>query len=151
MKSSRIHHLLCLLLALCIVGCGREGREALPAACREGPATVRDALRAAPADVRIDGTPLSACLGDESDSGELRDVGTAYLNTAASLSSAAAKDPNSPQATQLGYLIGAVRRSESGEQGVNYEMVRRLEQELLRVDTGSPAFRRGERAGRRGG
>ena len=151
MKSPGIRPLLCLLLALCIAGCSREGREALPAACREGAPTVREALRAAPADVRIDGTPLSACLGDESDSGELRDVGTAYLDTAASLSSAAVKEPDSPEATQLGYLIGAVRRSESAEQGVNYEMVRRLEQELLPVDTESKAFRLGERAGRRGG
>ena len=112
---------------------------------------MREALRTAPASVRIDGTPLSACLGDESDSGELRDVGTAYLGTAASLSAIAAKDPNGPEATQLGYLIGAVRRSDSAQQGVNYEMVRRLEQELLPVNTGSAAFRRGERAGRRGG
>ena len=151
MKHSRTQLSTLLVVALCIAGCSREGREVLPAACREGGNAVREALRAAPAAVRIDGTSLSACLGDESDSGELRDVGSAYLDTAASLSSIAARDPSSPEATQLGYLIGAVRRSESADQGVNYEMVRRLEQELLRVDTGSEAFRRGERAGRRGG
>ena len=149
MKCSRTRTVL-VLLAVVLGGC-REGREALPTACREGEATVREALRAAPGDVRIDGTPLSACLGDESDSGELRDVGTAYLGAAASLSAAAARDPDGPEATQLGYLFGAVRRSESGEGGVNYEMVRRLEQELLPVDTDAGAFRRGERAGRRGG
>jgi len=142
--------ILLALLALIIGGC-REEREVLPAACREGADTVREALKAAPDDVRIDGTPLSACLGDESDSGELRDVGSAYLGTAASLSAAAARDPNGPEATQLGYLFGAVRRSESAEGGVNYEMVRRLKQELLPVDTDAEAFRRGERAGRRGG
>lgn len=151
MKPPRTHCPVWLVVLLCIGGCSREGREALPAACREGEATVREALRAAPAEVRIDGTPLSSCLGDESDSGELRDVGTAYLDVAASLSTAAEKDPDGPEATQLGYLIGAVRRTKSAEQGVNYEMVRRLEQELLPVDTDTPAFRRGEQAGRRGG
>ena len=150
MKAVRTHLLALALLVAASAGCSTE-RAALPAACREGEAAVRQALRAAPGDVRIDGTPLSACFGNESDSGEVRDVGAAYLGTAASLSAAAERDPNGREATQLGYLIGAVRRSDSAEQGVNYEMVRRLEQELLRVDTEAPAFRRGERAGRRGG
>ncbi len=129
MKAARIHGFTLALLALALAGCSTE-EEVLPSACREGEAAVREALRAAPGEVRIDGTPLSACFGTESDSGELRDVGAAYLDTAAALSSAAAREPNGREATQLGYLIGAVRRSDSAEQGVNYEMVRRLEQEL---------------------
>ncbi len=112
---------------------------------------MRQALDAAPGEVRIDGTPISRCVGDESEASDLQDVGTAYLNIASSLSSAAARDPEGPEATQLGYLLGAVRRSAPADHGVNYEMVRRLEQELVRVDTTSEAFRRGERAGREGG
>lgn len=151
MKCSQTQRLVMLLALLALAGCSREGKETLPAGCREGTAAVREALKAAPGEVRVSGAPLSACLGDESDSGELRDVGTAYLDAAASLSSAATKNPDGPEATQLGYLMGAVRRTESAEQGVNYEMVRRLEQELLPVDTESEAFKRGEEAGRRGG
>lgn len=139
------------LALLALAGCSREGDAVLPTACREGAPAVREALEAAPSEVRIDGTPISACLGEKSDGGDLRDVGKAYLDTAASLSSAAAEDPNGPEATQLGYLMGAVRRSAPADQGVNYEMVRRLEQELLRVDTTTTAFRRGFEAGREGG
>ena len=47
--------------------------------------------------------------------------------------------------------MGAVRRSGPADQGVNYELVRRLEQELLPLDTSTAAFRRGERAGRADG
>ncbi len=149
MKVTRTCSLAVILIAF--AGCSREGDAGLPRACREGEAAVRQALEAAPDDVRIDGTPISECLGDESDSGELQDVGTAYLNTAASLSTAAARNPDGPEATQLGYLMGAVRRSAPPDQGVNYELVRRLEQELLPVDTTTEAFRRGLEAGREGG
>lgn len=133
-------------------GCGREEEAHLPAACRQGEQVVREALRSAPQDVRLDRTtPLSSCLDGTSASGELREVGTALLDTAAGLSTAAAERPNGPEATQLGYLIGATRRRVAPDEGVNGEMARRLEQELLRVDTGSEAFRRGLRAGRAGG
>lgn len=150
-KVTRTCALALALGLLAIAGCGREGDVALPPACRGGEAAVREALEAAPGEVRIQGTPISRCVGDESDASDLQDVGAAYLNTAASLSTPAARDPEGPEATQLGYLMGAVRRSAPADHGVNYELVRRLEQELLRVDTTSEAFRRGERAGREGG
>ena len=140
----------CLLMAL--AGCGREEEAHLPAACLQGEQAVREALRSAPQVVRLDGTtPLSSCLDETSDSGELREVGTALLDSAAGLSAAAAEQPNGPEATQLGYLIGATRRRAVPDEGVNGEMARRLEQELLRVETGSEAFRRGLSAGRAGG
>ena len=140
----------CLLMAL--AGCGREEEARLPAACFQGEQAVREALRSAPQVVRLDGTtPLSSCLDETSDSGELREVGTALLDSAAGLSAAAAEQPNGPEATQLGYLIGATRRRAVPDEGVNGEMARRLEQELLRVETGSEALRRGLSAGRAGG
>jgi hypothetical protein len=49
-------------------------------------------------------------------------------------------------ATQLGYLRGALRRG--ADPGLHEELLRRFDQELLRVDTRTPAFRRGEAAGR---
>lgn len=150
MRLRRPPLVMCCVLLLAPAGCGRQD-EGVPAACREGSGAVRRALGAAPGPVRLDGTPISDCLGDASDGGELRDVGTALVGAAADLAEGAARHPDGREAVQLGYLVGAVRRGAPSAQGVNSEMVRRLEQEALRVDMRSAAFRRGERAGRRGG
>ncbi|MDQ3645255.1 MAG: hypothetical protein M3356_07110 [Actinomycetota bacterium] len=139
------------IAALALPACAKEERSGVPPACRQGPVAVRDALRAAPGEVRLDGTPLSACLADESDAAELADVGTAFVNVAAELAAAAARRPDGDEATQLGYLMGATQRGVREHQGVNAELVRRLEQEALIVGRRSEAFSRGERAGLRGG
>jgi hypothetical protein len=134
------------------VGCASED-ERTPAACLEldGPSTVRAALRSAPGPVRVEGQPLSACLHGKSDAGALRDVGLAYVEAAAGLAEEAEARPHGASATQLGYLIGATRRGAARAQGVADELMRRLEQEVGRVDERSPAFTAGERAGRSGG
>jgi hypothetical protein len=142
-----------LLCGTCLAaGCSTED-ERTPAACLDldGGSAVRAALRSAPADVRLGGQPLSACLHEGSDGATLTGVGQAYVEAAAGLAEEAAAKPGGAAATQLGYLIGATRRSEAGAQGAVGELVRRLEQELVRVDERSPAFVEGERAGRRGG
>ena len=132
-------------------GCSQD-EDAVPAACREGSATVRTALRDAPRPVRLEGsTPLSECIDDTSGGGELRDVGQAYVQVAGELADAAAERPNGAAALQLGYLVGALHRAEAGSQGVANELTRRLHSELVRVDVRSPAFRRGRRAGREHG
>ena len=145
-----------LLLAGCLAaagttGCGTEPRGGVPPECRRGEQAVREALSAAPAEVTLDGTPLSACLADESDAAELADVGAAFVGAGSDLAAVAAERPGSPEATQLGYLLGAARRGVRAHRGVNAELVRRLEQEALVVRRRSEAFRRGERAGRRSG
>ncbi|MGI9081444.1 MAG: hypothetical protein ACR2FZ_04075 [Thermoleophilaceae bacterium] len=139
-----------LVGALLASGCS-DGEQSVPAACRQGPEAVRVALREAPGPVTLDGTPLSECIDDTSGGGELRDVGNAYLEAAAELAPAATRDPDGAAAVQLGYLMGAFARSKAGSQGVGYELGRRLRSELLSVDVRSPAFVRGERAGRRTG
>ena len=111
----------------------------------------RGALRPASRPGRREDATISACLEDGSDSDELQAVGAALLASTADLSAAAAERPDGPEATQLGYLIGAVRRSASSSEGTSSELVRRLEQELLALGQPSEAFRRGERAGREGG
>ena len=136
--------------ALLASGCS-DGERSVPAACQQGPEAVRVALREAPGPVTLDGTPLSECIDDTSGGGELRDVGNAYLEAAAELAPAATRDPDGAAAVQLGYLMGAFARSKAGSQGVGYELGRRLRSELLSVDVRSPAFVRGERAGRRTG
>jgi hypothetical protein len=141
----------CAVALFLATACGRDEDEGVPSACRQGEQAVRAALRAAPEKVRIDGTPLSACLVDGSDEGELRAVGTALLESAADLTVAAAERPEGPAAVQLGYLIGAVRRAASATEGTNSELVRRLDQEVVALGPPSEAFERGRRAGLEGG
>lgn len=139
------------MIAAAIAGCSRQGEPTLPVACKEGPRAVQAALVRAPADVSIAGTPLSNCLGRSGDPADLQEVGASYVAVAAELGPAARADPGGPEALRLGYLLGAVRRGAARTQGIHDELLRRLEQELILLDTSSPAFRRGERAGRERG
>ena len=147
----RVRFVLAVVLSvavLCGPGCSQGEDEGIPAGCREGASALREALRKAPGRVTLGGTPLSECIEDTSGGGELQDVGQAYTYVAARLADAAAEDPDGPSALQLGYLIGALRRGSAGAQNVGQELARRVRAEVSRVDTRSPAFRRGERAGR---
>ena len=117
-------------------------------ACKSGERTVMAALRQAPGQVTIEGTRLSACLPPRGDPADIQAVGAIYIAAATELAGRARTAPDGEEATRLGYLVGAVRRSAASSQGIHLEMLRRLEQELVVVDTGSRAFREGERAGR---
>ena len=142
----------CAGAALAVAAGCREEDPVLSPACREGPDPVLTALRAAPATVRLNGdTPLSACLTNAEDGGQLADVGTGYVTAAQRLADRAEADPGGGAAVQLGYLVGAVRRGSRPDQGLAYELVRRVEGEAARADHRSAAFRRGLRAGRRDG
>ena len=121
----------------------------IPPACRQGQQAVSSALVAAPGPVRIDGVPISSCMTDGADGGDLQELGAAVNGAAAKLAEVAAERPNSAEAVQLGYLAGALRRGSEQTQGLHSELVRRVDLELVRVDRRSAAFRRGERAGRR--
>ena len=143
--------LLLLVGALLPSACSDGEDEGVPIACREGSTALSEALRAAPARVTLGGTPFSSCFKDTIGGGELRDVGQAYVYVAARLADLAAEDPDGAAALRLGYLMGALERGRVGAQGVGYELARRMRAELLRVDVRSPAFKRGERAGRERG
>ena len=147
---SRSAALATLLGALILAGCSDE-QKGVPVSCRQGPDTVRAALRKAPGPVTLDGTPLSDCIKDTSSGGTLQEVGEAYLTVASELADEAARHPDGAAALRLGYLLGAFERSKSGAQGVGYELGRRLRSEASRMNVRSAAFRRGERAGRSGG
>jgi hypothetical protein len=141
---------LVIATAAALGGCG-DSDEGVPAACKEGEDAVRAALRDAPGAVRIDGTPLSGCLSEEADAGELQVVGTAFVESASDLAREARRRPEGHEALQLGYLVAAAHRGARSTQGVHSELLRRLDQELLTIDTRSRAFRRGRRAGRADG
>ena len=137
--------------ALLAAGCSEGGEEDVPVSCRQGSTALREALRDAPGRVTLGGTPLSDCIKDTSGGADLHDVGQAYVFVAERLADAAEEDPRGAEAVQLGYLMGALRRGQVGAQGVGHELTRRMRSELSRVDVRSPAFRRGERAGREHG
>ena len=138
-----------LLCAAALAACG--GDEGIAAGCIQGPAAFRAALHNAPGPVRVEGARLSDCLSEEADGGELQAVGAAFVETASGLAPPARRRPEGREALELGYLVAAARQGGVSTQGVHSELLRRLDQELAGVDTGSDAFRRGERAARRQG
>lgn len=143
-----------LVLAACAVAlpaCGSGDDDSVPGACADGPEAFLTALRAAPGPVRVDGVRVSECFSDTAAPENVQLVGGFVVETAARLADRARRQPEGRAAVQLGYLVAAVRRGASRTQGVHYELLRRLDQELGTVDTGARAYRRGERAGRRTG
>ena len=151
MRRPPVALIACLALAwLALAACSRED-ESTPSGCLAGREAVLEALEAAPEPVTLEGTRLSQCLSDTTDGGELQEVGTAYVDAASALAERAAAEPEGEAALQLGYLLGAVKRSEAGAQGVGYELARRLQAEAARVRRGSEALARGRRAGAEGG
>jgi hypothetical protein len=129
-------------------GCAERPEETdLPAECRAGRDAVRSALAVAPRPVRVEGVPISACFVRAGEASDIAAIGTDYLAVASDLAQRARRRADGPAALRLGYLVGAMRRGARGTQGIHDEMIRRVEQELVVVDTTAPAFRRGERAG----
>jgi hypothetical protein len=108
-------------------------------------------LRAAPQQVRVGDGRLSDCLSEEADGGELQLVGTSFVEAASRLAARARRRPEGRAALELGYLVAAAHRGGAHTQGVHDELLRRLDQELVTVNTRAAAYRRGERAGRRAG
>src|SRR3954453_6673086 len=137
-----------LLLALLVVGCGNDEHR-VPVACLEGNLT--KALENAPGAVRIEGTRPSDCFTRAANPAEIQQEGALFIASAEKLPDAARATPGSPAALQLGYLIGAVRRGAGRTQGIHYETERRIEQELTGVNTHTPEFVTGERAGEKNG
>jgi hypothetical protein len=78
-------------------------------------------------------------------------VGTGFVDAASRLSPQAQRRPNGRPALELAYLIAAAHRGRTHTQGVYDELLRRLDQEATTIDTHSPAYLRGERAGRAAG
>ena len=122
----------------------------MPVACLDG--HLSKPLTRAPGAVRLeDGTKLSECFNRAANPAEIQQVGSIFIDQAERLAPGARADPHSPAALQLGYLIGAMRHGTSHTQGIHYETRRRIELELNGVNTRSPEFVQGERAGERTG
>ncbi len=114
--------------AVAIAGCGGTTSEsATPIACLNGSAAYLRALESAPGPVEIAGrTPISDCLAENQEAGDLATVGTALVGAATRLNSEARADPGGPANIELGYLVGAVEKGAEGTQGIHADLVRRL-------------------------
>jgi hypothetical protein len=136
--------------ALVVVAGCRESETTYPPECSNGPRAVRTALAQAPdGEVAIEGTvKLSDCLVPSNDAGPLASFGGSVMAVAPPLVERARRGDDRAL-LELGYLYGALERG--ADSGVHNELVFRFEQELVNVDRGSPAFRRGEAAGRERG
>jgi hypothetical protein len=113
-----------LALALGIAGCTSQEDEETPSAClAEAPAYLQ-ALRAAPGEVRLEGTTqISDCLTPEQDGGELAQVGSAMIAAATELNGEGRADPGGVAPVQLGYLSAAVSR---GADSIHVDLARRV-------------------------
>jgi FAD/FMN-containing dehydrogenase len=114
------------LFGLLLAGCD-QADDSTPVACREGSGPYLHALRAAPGEVALDdGTPISGCLVENQQGGDLATVGTALVVATTKLNAAARAEPGGGANLQLGYLLGAATHGAEGTNGVHAELVRRL-------------------------
>jgi hypothetical protein len=125
MRASIVIALACLLAALA-VGCGKQD-DSTPAACLQGKEIYLAALEGAPGAVKLAGdTPISECLAENQQGGDLATVGEAMVETATELNGEARDVPTSPAALRLGYLIGAAQRGTDDTEGIHADLLRRL-------------------------
>ena len=117
-----------LLLVLGMAGCGSSGTSSTPAACLEPASHYLTALRAAPAEVRLDGsTAISDCFSGTQGAGDQATVGKTVIEAATGLNARARRAPGGETTVQLGYLDGAVHEGASHASGVDADLVRRLD------------------------
>jgi hypothetical protein len=115
-----------LLLATVVAGCGSTNHDT-PTACLEGKGAYLEALAGAPGEVRLaGGTPISDCLAENQQAGDLANVGQLLVDVATKLNSEARADPGGGENVELGYLIGAAQRGADRTEGIHAELMRRL-------------------------
>jgi hypothetical protein len=113
--------------ALVLAGCGSQNDDSTPVACLEGTGAYLTALRAAPGAVVVGGeTPISECLAENQQAGDLATVGEALVETATKLNSEARGEPGGDANLELGYLLGAAERGAEKTEGIHADLIRRL-------------------------
>lgn len=114
-------------LALVASGCGNGKDSSTPVACLEGTAVYIRALSAAPGEVTLDGeTPISDCLAERQEGGDLAKLGEALVEATTRLNAEAREEPGGPANVRLGYLLGAVERGAAETEGIHTDLLRRL-------------------------
>lgn len=154
-RPSTIATALCALLLATVAGCGGTD-DATPVACLDGAGAYVGALGDAPGEVLLSGeVPISDCLAENQEAGELATVGTSLLDAATRLNAEARAEPGGSANLRLGYLLGAVERGSAQTSGIHSELVRRLAAAARYSPDNRPlpprftsAYRRGFDAGR---
>jgi hypothetical protein len=141
-------------LAAVAAGCSKSEPEDTPAACLGGPDAYLEALQTAPGVVRLaDDTPISDCLAEDQEAGDLAEVGSAMIAAATELNREALEPPEGPATVRLGYLVGAAERAAEETAGIHSDLILRLNSAARFSPSGeaSPefdeAFARGLEAG----
>jgi hypothetical protein len=117
---------LAVALTCLAAGCGKQDNST-PVACLEGSSLYVNALAAAPGEVKLDGeTPISDCLAENQQGGDLATVGTALVEAATKLNAEARAEPGGDANLRLGYLIGAAQRGADSTEGIHADLLRRL-------------------------
>lgn len=141
---------LALATVLAMSGCGGT-RDATPVACLNGAGPYVGALGDAPGEVLLAGeTPISDCLAENQQSGDLATVGTSMVEAATQLNAEARAEPGGQANLQLGYLLGAATRGAEGTEGIHADLLRRLGAAARYSPNGRPLppdFRRAYRQG----
>lgn len=126
MRASKAIAALAVVMAL-VAGCGSQNDDSTPVACLEGTGAYLSALKAAPGAVAIGGeTPISECLAENQQAGDLATVGEAMVETATKLNSEARTEPVGAASIELGYLIGAAEHGAEQTEGIHADLLRRL-------------------------
>ncbi len=115
------------LLALAAAGCGSSKDTSTPVACLEGSGAYLKALAAAPGEATLGGeTPISDCLAENQEGGDLATVGEAMIVAATKLNAEARAEPGGQANVRLGYLLGAAERGADRTEGIHSDLLRRL-------------------------
>lgn len=113
-------------LAVLLVGCG-ETNDETPVACLDESSAYVGALGDAPGKVRLSGeVPISDCLAENQQGGDLAAVGGTMLDVATQLNAEARQAPGGDANLELGYLLGAAERGAAETGGIHADLVRRL-------------------------
>lgn len=115
------------LLGLAAAGCGNSQDTSTPVACLEGTGAYLKALAAAPGEATLGGeTPISECLAENQEAGDLATVGEAMVGAATALNAEARAEPGGQANVRLGYLLGAAERGAERTEGIHSDLLRRL-------------------------
>jgi hypothetical protein len=113
--------------AVTLAACGSNG-DATPVACLDGPGAYLGALNDAPGEVRLRGeVPISDCLAENQQGGDLATVGGSMVEAATTLNAEARGERGSEAALELGYLLGAAARGAEKTGGIHADLLRRLD------------------------
>src|SRR3954447_7103222 len=123
-----------------LLGCGCGANEdSTPAACLGPSAAYLAALRDAPGEVRLaGGVPISSCLVENQEAGELTRLGVVLVETTTTLNARARRAPGGAANVELGYLVGAVEQGAKHTSGIHSDLVRRIEAAATFSPAGRP-------------